>query len=103
MLCAGISWLRSTIWASGLMPRMTPFMLPTNTSEAPKSVNRVMMGGGLATESSARRGIGYGLSPHRGSHLFEADIQYLVFGDLGRRLHFQGITHALADQCASDR
>lgn len=43
MLKAGSWCVRSTIWARGAMPRITPFMMPANGSCVPKSVVRVMM------------------------------------------------------------
>src|SRR5256885_14315818 len=57
MLCAGMSWVKSMILACGLMPRITPFMLPTKTSAAPKSVSRGRMGGGMMSGSSGGRAI----------------------------------------------
>src|SRR4030095_8974984 len=42
-----MSWLMSTRRASGQIPRMTPFMMPTQGSRVPKSVVRVMMGAGM--------------------------------------------------------
>src|SRR5208282_6820396 len=40
---AGISCVISTMVARGAMPRMTPFIVPTNQSFVPKSVVRVMI------------------------------------------------------------
>src|SRR4030095_2780602 len=48
-----ISWVRSTRRASGQMPRMTPFMTPTNGSRTPKSVVSVMRRPGMAGERLA--------------------------------------------------
>src|SRR5258705_3558215 len=42
-----MSWLMSTRRASGQIPRMTPFMMPTQGSRVPKSVVRVMTGAGM--------------------------------------------------------
>src|SRR3972149_721437 len=38
------SWVRSTRRAPGAIPRITPFMAPTNGSRVPKSVVSVMIG-----------------------------------------------------------
>src|SRR5438309_7651981 len=131
MLCAGMSWVRSMIWACGLMPRITPFMLPTKTSAAPKSVSRVMMGGGaMASGSSGVRAIlctvtlneVKGLSQTGAEILrcaqndiecrktlaeslgiLEADVAHFVLHDFGRRLDLDGLSHPLADEGASDR
>src|ERR1700676_4230633 len=47
---ASTSWLMSTIWAPGAMPRMTPFMTPTKWAAWPKSVVNVMVGAGIAVK-----------------------------------------------------
>src|SRR5947208_15690444 len=96
MLCAGMSWIRSMIWACGLMPRITPFMLPTNTSAAPKSVSRVMMGGGTDSGLSGDRAM-------TGLTVLEADVEHFVLHDFGRGLDLDGLAHPLADEGPSDR
>src|SRR5947209_7504281 len=74
------------------MPRITPFMLPTNTSAAPKSVSSVIIGGGVRLESSGEI-LG----------LLEANVEQFVLDDFSRCLHRDCLAHALADQRAADR
>src|SRR5438552_6130473 len=93
MLCAGTSWVRSTIWAWGLIPRMTPFMLPTNTSAAPKSVSSVI------SEVD-----GVAVMVH-GSELddLETDGEHFVFGHFCRRGHLHAVADSFTDECFPNR
>src|SRR2546425_226609 len=95
MLWAGMSWVRSMIWACGLIPRITPFMLPTKTSAAPKSVSRVMMGGGTDSGLSGDRAM-------EGASCPRSRCCALRTPRLWPGFDLDGIPHALADEGAPD-
>src|SRR5262245_59807090 len=48
------SWVRSTRWTSRQMPRITPFITPTNGSRRPKSVVSVTIGEGTGGRGPSR-------------------------------------------------